>query len=301
VRWPRHLRTLGVEVLVVTHPAAAPLRAPCPMLVVVHDVIPLRQPRDYSLAKRLYYRTVVRWSLRGAARVLADSESTARDCERLLGVPRERLRAVYAGVGEEFTPAAAAMNGAGGRPYFLYLGNKRPHKNVDRLLEAYALLLREGDPGCDLVIAGRDEPGDVETDGRPLRALADRLGLDGRVRFAGEVASDALPALYANARALAYLSSYEGFGLPALEAMACGTPVLALNASSLPEVVGKGGLLVESAEPALVAERLRALATDGALRDRLARNALQQAAKFSWRATARAFAEEIDAALRRTP
>ena len=297
MRLPLMLRSLPVDVLITTHPACAPVWSPCPRLVFVHDLIPLVLPHYYSAAKRLYYRTAVPWSLRRAARVLVDSESTRRDCERLLRLPAARLRVVYGGPGCRASSNGRHRADEPDRPYVLYVGNKRPHKNLDRLIEAFAVLLRDEDPGCDLVIAGRDEPGDVETDGQRLRAQARRLGLDGRVRFAGEVAEEALAPLYANAEAFVYLSAYEGFGLPPLEAMACGTPVVALDASSLREVVGEGGVLLDTAEPAAVARSLRAILTDRSLRQRLSERALQQASKFSWDETARAVAEEIEAAL----
>ncbi|MEX1254298.1 MAG: glycosyltransferase family 1 protein [Dehalococcoidia bacterium] len=296
---PGLLRDLDADLLIVTHPACAPLWSPCPRFVFVHDLIPLALPHDYSLAKRLYYRTVIRSSLRGAARVLVDSESTKRDCERLLGLPAGRLRVVYGGVGDQYRPGEPRRNGS--RPYVLYVGNKRPHKNVDRLIEAFALLLRDGDPGCDLVIAGRDEPGSVETDGSRLRAIADAGGLNGRVRILGEVADSDLPAYYRGASAFAYLSSYEGFGLPPLEAMACGTPVVALDATSLREVVGEGGMLLPDAEPAAVARALRSVLTNEELRRDLAERGLRQARKFTWQRTAQAVLQEIDAALEARP
>lgn len=298
LRLPALLRRFEIDALIVTHPASAPLWSPCPRLVFVHDLIPLALPHLYSAPKRLYYRTVVRWSLGRAARVLVDSESTRRDCERLLGLPGRALRVVYGGVDRRYLADSAPSTASERRPYILYLGNKRPHKSVDRLIEAFALLIHRSDPGCDLVIAGRDEPGDIETDGRRLRALAERLRLDGRVRFVGEVAEQELPALYRGAAAFVSLSEYEGFGLPPLEAMACGTPVLARNAGSLPEVVGPGGLLLESADPPLVAERLRAVLSDPALRRQLAQRARAQARRFSWEDTARAVLEEVEAALR---
>jgi glycosyltransferase involved in cell wall biosynthesis len=298
---PRVLKELGADVLLSMHPASAPLVSGCPRLIFVHDLIPLTQPRQYSPAKRLYYSTVVPWSLRGAARVLVDSESTRRDCERLLGVPSERMRVVYGGVAEQYRPVGDKEDGPLARPYVLYVGNKRPHKNVDRLIEAFALLQRDAGIDCDLVIAGPDQPGHVETDTTPLRALARGLNLDGRVRFVGEVPDDELPALYRGAQAFAFLSNYEGFGLPPLEAMACGTPVIALNTSSLPEVVGSGGLLLDCADPPLVASVLRRILTDRSLRDRLARRALRQASKFSWRTTAQAVVEEIARAQQRRP
>lgn len=284
------------DVVVVTHPAAAPLWAPVPRLVVVHDLIPLALPAYYGVAKRLYYRTVVRWSLRRAARVFVDSESTRRDCERLLGLPHELLHVVYPGLGDAYRPDHGRRE-APARPYLLYVGNKRPYKNVDCLLEAFRLLQDEGSADCELLIAGRDEPGDVEADSRRLRALADRLSLDGSVRFLGEVPSERLPALYRGATALVYLSSYEGFGLPPLEAMGCGTPVVALRTTSLPEVIGEGGVLLESAAPEAVARALRAIVGDPALRAALSRRALHQARRFSWEETARTFIEHIESML----
>jgi glycosyltransferase involved in cell wall biosynthesis len=298
---PRVLKELGADVLLSMHPASAPLASGCPRLTFVHDLIPLTQPRQYSPAKRLYYRTVLPWSLRGAARVLVDSESTRRDCERLLGLPSERMRVVYGGVAEQYQPLGGKEGGPLARPYILYAGNKRPHKNVDRLIEAFALLRRDAGIDCDLVIAGPDRPGHVETDTTRLRALAHRLSLDGGVRFVGEVPDNELPALYRGAQVFAFLSAYEGFGLPPLEAMACGTPVIALNTSSLPEVVGGGGLLLDCADPLLVASTLRDVLTDRSLRDRLARRAVWQASKFSWRKTTQAVAEEIERAQQRRP
>ena len=297
LRLARAVSALGADVLLSMHPAAAPVRSACPRLTFVHDLIPLTQPRDYSPAKRIYYRTVLRWSLRAAARVLVDSESTRRDCERLLGLPAGQMRVVHGGVAEQYRPLAGQEEESPPRPYLLYVGNKRPHKNVDRLIEAFALL--QGDVGtdCDLVIAGRDEPGRGGTDAGRLRALADRLGVGESVRFVGEVLQEELPRLYRGAEAFVFLSSYEGFGLPPLEAMACGTPVVALKTSSVPEVVGDGGLLLADAEPALVANSLRAVLTDHPMRNRLAQRARQQAAKFSWEKTALAVAEEIDRAL----
>lgn len=299
LRLPRTLRAFGVDVLIVTHPACAPLWSSLPTLVIVHDLIPLALPQYYSRAKRLYYQTVLRWSLRRAARVLVDSESTRRDCERLLGLPPDRLRVIYGGVDGQFSSGEERAEHPAGRPYVLYVGNKRPHKNIDRLIEAFALLRDDVSFDHDLVIAGRDEAGDVETDSRRLRALCDRLGLNGRVRFVGEVPAGELPTLYRDADAFAYLSSYEGFGLPPLEAMACGTPVVALNASAMPEVVGTGGILLDSPEPAVVANALRTVVEDRALRGRLSRRAVRRARRFSWERTARAVAEEIDAAIGR--
>lgn len=298
---PLALRSLAADALVVTHPAAAPVWSSVPRLVIVHDLIPLALPAFYSAAKRLYYRTIVRWSLRHAARVFVDSESTRRDCERLLGLPRERLHVVYPGLNSEYGAGNGSRERVTERPYLLYVGNKRPYKNVDRLLEAFHLLKNDGLTDCDLVIAGRDEPGDIETDGGRLRALADRLSLNRSVRFIGEVPADGLPALYRNAEALVYLSSYEGFGLPPLEAMACGTPVVALNATSLPEVVRKGGVLLESADPTSVAQALRTLLRDASLRETLSRRAILQARRFSWEEAARTFADEIEAMLREQP
>lgn len=298
LRLPQAMRRLGLDVLVVNHPASASLWSHCPQLIFVHDLIPLALPRSYSAAKRFYYRSVVRWSLRRATRVLVDSDSTRRDCQRLLGVPRDAMRVVYGGVSDRYHGANGQSSGLGVRPYVLYVGNKRPHKNVARLIEAFRLLLSDRDPGCDLVIAGRDEPGDIETDARGVRLLADELGLNGRVRFVGEVPEEDLPALYRGAEAFIYLSSYEGFGLPPLEAMACGTPVVALKATSLPEVVGDGGLLLDSADPAIVADSVRRVLADRTLRDSLSQRAVRQARRFSWEATASCVSEEIDAALK---
>ncbi len=298
LRLPQAIRRLGLDVLIVSHPASVSLWSHCPRLIFVHDLIPLALPRSHSAAKRFYYRSVVRWSLRRAARVLVDSDSTRRDCRRLLGVPPDAMRVVHGGVSERYRGSDGRPSGPEGRPYVLYVGNKRPYKNVDRLIEAFHLLLRDRDPGCDLVIAGRDEPGDIETDSKRLRAVADALGLNGRVRFVGEVPEEGLPALYRGAEAFIYLSSYEGFGLPPLEAMACGTPVVALRATSLPEVVGDGGLLLDSADPAIVADSVRRILVDSALRHSLSQRAVRQARRFSWEETARAVSEEIDAALK---
>jgi glycosyltransferase involved in cell wall biosynthesis len=229
------------------HPATAPVRSACPRLTFVHDLIPLTQPRDYSPAKRIYYRTVLRWSLRAAARVLVDSESTRRDCERLLGLPADQMRVVHGGVAEQYRPLAGQEEESPPRPYLLYVGNKRPHKNVDRLIEAFALL--QGDVGidCDLVSPAATSPAVPGTDGgRPCAGRSPAVG--GACVLSEEALQVEPPRLYRGAAA---------FVLPAGEVSACllRSDVLrhagvALKTSSLPEVVGDGGLLLADAEPA---------------------------------------------------
>jgi alpha-1,3-rhamnosyl/mannosyltransferase len=165
--------------------------------------------------------------------------------------------------------------------YVLYLGSNKPHKNLIRLIEAWALLAEYGTRST-LLIAGTWDPRHPEP-----RLLARRLGLE-NIRWLGPVPEPDIPALYAGATAFVFPSLYEGFGLPVLEAMACGTPVACSNTSSLPEVVGDAALLFDPTDAAGIAEALSRLMHDADLRADLRERTLRQAARFSWERTARA-------------
>ncbi|HYP18990.1 MAG TPA: glycosyltransferase family 1 protein, partial [Chloroflexia bacterium] len=272
-----------------------PLLSPCPTVVTIHDLVFLRSPQSFHPAKRRYLSAMTGWSARHASHVIAVSDSTRQDVIDLLGVRPSRVTTVHNGVGEQFKPLDAAersafqaQQGIVGRT-ILYVGTLEPRKNLPMLIRAFARLSE--DPAFEdvkLYIGGSKGWYYEE-----IFATAERLGLtqSGRVTFLGRVPDEQLPLWYNVATVVAYPSLYEGFGLPALEAMSCGTPVLASNASSLPEVVGSGGLLLDPADDAAWLDALRAVLSDDALRADLAGKALKQAAAFSWTRSARETAE----------
>jgi glycosyltransferase involved in cell wall biosynthesis len=264
-----------------------PVFCPAPTVVTVHDLIFLRYPERYQAGKRLYLQALTGWSVRHARRVIAVSEATARDITALLGVPRRRITVIPNGVERDHLrplppEEIGAFRRARGLPEstILYVGTLEPRKNLPALIRAYAAI-REA-TGATLVIAGGkgwfyDE----------IFATVRALGLEDAVRFPGYVPDVELPLWYNSARVFAYPSLYEGFGLPALEAMACGVPVVAAATAALPEVVGDAGLLVEPQSETALAGALRAVLTDSALAARLAAAGPLQAARFSWPAAAR--------------
>jgi glycosyltransferase involved in cell wall biosynthesis len=252
-------------------------------LLTVHDLTFLIHPETADAGLRRYLARAVPRSLRRADMVLVDSRATADDLARLLGVSGPRVRLLYPGVDARFRPMATAeaepWRARLGLPaaFLLFVGTIEPRKNLVRLAEAFALLLRDEaqlPPGLQLVIAGRR--GWLYEE---LFAAVDRLGLRERVRFLDFVEDQGLPALYNLARVFVYPSLYEGFGLPALEALACGTPVVTSAVSSLPEVAGGAATLVDPLSvEAISAGMARALADGGAAR---AAGPLQ-ARRFSW-------------------
>jgi glycosyltransferase involved in cell wall biosynthesis len=264
-----------------------PVGCPCPAVVTVHDLIFLRDPARYQASKRLYLQALTGWSVRHARRVIAVSEATAADITGLLGVPRRRITVIPNGVEADglrpLPPAeVAAFRRAKGLPdnVILYVGTLEPRKNLPALVRAFAAV-REA-TGATLVIAG-GKGWFYEEIFRTVR----ELGLEDAVRFPGYVPDAELPLWYNSARVFAYPSVYEGFGLPALEALACGVPVIAADTSALPEVVGTAGVLVDPHSDAALAAALRAVLTDPALAARLAAAGPAQAARFSWDAAAR--------------
>ncbi|HZR97404.1 MAG TPA: glycosyltransferase family 1 protein [Chloroflexota bacterium] len=257
-----------------------PTRRRCPAIVTVHDLAFLRYPEIQTADSRRHYGQVAR-VVQHVERVIADSACTAADVEALLGVPPARIRVVHLAP----TPAppagpaeVAAVRARYELPglFLLYVGTLEPRKNLGTLLRAFARL-GPAEP-ARLVLAGPrgwlDEP---------IMAAAERLGE--RVRLLGPVPAADLPALYAAATAFVYPSLYEGFGLPPLEAMAAGTPVLAAKASCLPEVLGDAALFVHPEDEAGLAEALRAVLADAALRADLRARGLARAATFSWERT----------------
>ncbi len=299
-RWPTHrpaarvlweqlaqgraLRALGAD-LAHGPVFVGPLAAPCPVVVTVHDLSFLRYPYLFRPANRLYLRLFTRLSLRRARRVIAVSAHAAEETTRLLGVPREKIRVVYHGVDPVFRPLGgeevAVFRARRGLPnrFVLFVGTLEPRKNLVRLIEAFA---RSGaDEGTALVLAGARGWYDEE-----IFATVERLGLSSRVHFPGYVPNDELPLWYNAADLFAYPSLYEGFGLPVLEAQACGTPVLTSAASALPEAAGDGALLVDPTDVEAIADGLHRLLTDEPLREGLRQRGLEHAARFSWPRTA---------------
>lgn len=257
-----------------------------PTIVTVHDLAFLVTPETAYPTLRAYLERTVPASARRASHIIAVSEATRQDVIRLLGIPPDRVTTIMEGVGHQFRPpvdrpaAQDALRRHGvSRPYLLSVGTLEPRKNYPRLLEAYALLRGQGVTE-HLVIAGRRgwlfEPA--------LERL-DALGLRPHVSII-EPGDQDLIALYGMARVFVYASLYEGFGIPPLEAMACGTAVACSATSSLPEVTGDAALYFDPCDVDDIAGTIGRLLRDGELRGRLRERGLARAAELTWDRTA---------------
>jgi len=286
----RECRRLGCDVAHVPY-FAPPLRHRLPIVVTIHDLIPMLLPAYRgSRAVRLYTSLVARAAGR-ADLIITDSKASARDILGLLQVPERRIRVIPLAAGEQYRPLrederAPVLERHGlSQPYILYLGGFDRRKNVPALLRAMvrARFLLEG---ARLVVAGRLPERDTPFTPDPRRIVRE-LGIEDVVQFLGHVAEEDKPALYAGALAFVFPSRYEGFGLPPLEAISCGTPAIVGQGSSLEEVVGPGGIAVPGHDIEALAEALVTLATDGRRRAQLSRAGLRHAAQFSWERAAR--------------
>ncbi len=261
----------------------SPVVAPCPAVVTVYDLSFKLFPERFLPAQRLYLSAFTAYSCRRARRVIAISNSTKADLVRIFGLPAGKVDVAYPGISPDFRPmspaeveAFRARRGLPGR-FILYLGTLEPRKNLGALIRAFGQLA-QAENDLHLVLAGAK--GWLYND---LFKLTQDLGLAGRVIFPGFVPAEELPLWYNTATVFAYPSSYEGFGLPVIEALACGRPVITSDVSSLPEAGGQAAILIPPASPEALAEALRrALAWGPA--ERAAGPV--QAASFSWPATA---------------
>jgi glycosyltransferase involved in cell wall biosynthesis len=254
-------------------------------VVTVHDLAFLLYPETHTPASRAYYAASGE-SVRHAERVIAVSQRTASDAVRLLGVDPARMRVVHEAAAPSFTPRSpeafdqlAQQFKLDGRPYVLFVGTLEPRKNVTLLLEAFEMVRRQLDAQL-LVVGGRgwlDEP---------IFAAHARLGLEGSARFLGPLGEDDLAILYSHAGAFVLPSLYEGFGLPVLEAMACGAPVICSNAGPLPEVAGDAAMLLAPEDPGRWARAILHVLTEPHRAEVLRQNGFLRAARFSWQRAA---------------
>lgn len=265
----------------------APSGLDCPLLVTAHDIIPLLFPKSIpSFWTRRTYKGLLADAVQKADHIITVSTVSQSYLVAHFKLPLSDISVILDGVGREFGPRGEeeveAVCGRYGttRPHILWLGEFVAHKNISALVRAYAQLPRALRSRYSLVLAG-----DLSGDWQAVKAEADSLGVGERVHFPGFISDADLPALYSSAALFCFPSLYEGFGLPPLEAMACGTPVVCSNASSLPEVVGDGGLLTapRASELALA---INEVLTSDRLRQRLKRRGRERAALFSWEVAA---------------
>jgi glycosyltransferase involved in cell wall biosynthesis len=286
IAFPRACRRLRADVAHVPY-WAPPLRPSVPTVVTIHDLIPmlLREYRGGPLAR--LYTTMVGKAARSATLVLTDSESSRSDIIVHLGLAEDHVRAVHLATEEryspEFSPDDAAIRTRYDLPqrYVLYLGGFDVRKNLGTVVDAYRQAAPTIGEACPLVIAGQLPEEDTPFTPDPRRLVWEHALEERVVHLPGFVAEEDKPALYRGAAAFIFPSRYEGFGLPPLEALACGTPVVGSNVSSIPEVVGDGGLLLPPDDVEGMANALVKLATDTDFRAELSCRALAQASRFS--------------------
>lgn len=259
-------------------------------VVTFHDVIALVLPETFPLKYRLVFQVGFSAIRRQADMVIVPSESAREDVVRYLKVDQGRIVIIPYGCEERFRPVGdperfEAVRRKYGLPerYVLFVGVLQPRKNVATLLRAFSLLVVEKlGQDLKLVVAGESGWGLTE-----IRKMVGSLGLQDRVVFAGSIEDEDLPDLYRGAHLFVYPSLYEGFGLPILEAMACGIPVITSNISSMPEVAGDAAVLVDPRDPEGLASAMASVLTDEALREKLGQKGIARARGFSWDAVAR--------------
>jgi len=289
LRIPMDLRREGIDLFHAPHYVLPPL-TPCRSIVTIHDCIHLRFPQ--YLPNRLAYayaRSSLWIATHRSNRVLTVSEASKRDILRYFRVPESKINVIPNAIDERFgeVPSADEVLRVRERyqlndPFVLYAGNIKPHKNLERLIEAFHTLRRGGLDTVKLLIIG-----DEISKYAALRRAVHKYKLHKHVRFFGFVPDKTLAVLYRLAGVFVFPSLYEGFGLPPLEAMASGTPVITSNVSSLPEVVGDAALLIDPYQADAIALAMRRVLTDAALREDLRRRGLQRVKEFSWERSVR--------------
>ncbi len=290
------LRDLHCDLAHIPHLFWLPRSLPCPYVMTVHDVLDhmYRAHKGSGLRRSLHFQ-MTRRVLRGAARVFAVSRFTKSEIEKLFHIAPERIEVVPNAIDQRFLHGHATNTDRQllieryqiTYPFLLYAGSIRPHKNLVRIIEAFSALKAELDkeskyPDLKLIIIG-----DELSKHPDLRRTVIRGGVQNDVRFLGFVPIDVLRIFYDLAKVFVFPSLYEGFGLPPLEAMAHGTPVLTSNSTSIPEVVGTAAVLVNPENVFEMRRALQRVLTDQALREKLKQRGYEQAKKFSWEASAR--------------
>jgi glycosyltransferase involved in cell wall biosynthesis len=271
-----------------------PLVLPCKGAVVVHDMSFRAHPEYFPRMVAWYMRWLTGWAVRRARCVLAVSEFSRRELLRFYPLDEGKVVSIYNGVGSEFQPQTGEAAAIADRamlyrygvvpPYILAQGNIHPRKNLARLLDAYLLLRRRREHVPAMVWGGLRRWGSDE--------LLERARAAG-VILTGFVAQEDLPALYRQAVMLVYPSLYEGFGLPPLEAMACGTPVVTSNTTCFPEVTGGAALLIDPTDVEAIAGAMAQLLDDGPVRQHLRRVGIERAKEFTWQRTARCLIQQL--------
>lgn len=277
-------------------------RAPCPMVVNVLDTTYLARPNEFDWKWRLYARTLIPPTVRRAAAVLTLSEHARGEIVRAYGLPRDKVQVVYPGTGAEFVRGCEAERLAQVRaayqldaPYLLFVGAQEPRKNIPAYLGALGLVRREF-PNMLLALVGPRGRGSAE-----LGRVIDAQGLSHAVRELGFVPSADLPALYAGAAAMLYASRLEGFGMPPVEALACGAPVVAAPNPPLPEVLGDAALWAEDDSPAALAQGVLHVLREPALVERLRATGLARAREFTWERAAELTCQVYERVLEERP
>lgn len=301
--FPRAGREAGANLAHVPY-WGPPLISPLPLVVTVHDLTTLLV-REYrrSVGARLY-NALVSAAARGAGQVITDSEASRQDIVQHLGIPAERVTAIHLAVGPQYKPESDFLLDMAvlrkydlPEEYVLYLGGYDLHKNVPTLLVAYSYVAQAVGDAYPLVLAGR-KPAADDPHLPDYLGIIEHLQLQEQVHWIGYVDEEDKPAVYRGASCFVFPSRYEGFGLPPLEAMACGVPVVTTDAASLPEVVGNAAFAVDPDDERDMAGAVIATLVQENLAAELRAKGLEQAATFSWEKTALQTLTVFDAALR---
>jgi glycosyltransferase involved in cell wall biosynthesis len=286
---PHALKRERVDIFHAPHYVLPPL-VRCPSVVTIHDCIHLMFPQYLPNRWALTYaRRSISMAARRSTRVLTVSESSKRDIQRFVDIPPGKVDVIYNSYDPRFAiePDAETVSRVRERyqlqsEFVLYAGNVKPHKNLERLIEAFHIVRSRGLDHLKLVLIG-----DEISKYTALRRAVHRHQLHNYVRFLGYLPEETLAVMYRLAGVFVFPSLYEGFGLPPLEAMASGTPVVTSNVSSLPEVAGDAAVLVDPYSAEAIADGMYRVLTDGTLRSDLKRRGPQRASQFSWESSVR--------------
>jgi glycosyltransferase involved in cell wall biosynthesis len=290
------LKRLGCDLVHIPHLFWLPRNLPCPYVMTVHDVLDhMYRAHQQSGLRRSLHFLLTRRALKGASRLFAVSNFTRSEVEKLFGIPEGRIEVVYNAIDERFLRGHATESDRQmlveryliNQPFLLYAGRISPHKNVVRIIEAFSALKAELEkeamfPSLKLIIIG-----DELSKHPDLRRTVIRSRMQNEVRFLGFLPIEVLRIFYDAAKVFVFPSLYEGFGLPPLEAMAHGTPVVTSNTSSLPEVVGNAAVMVNPENVFEIMRALHRVLLDQPLREKLKLRSYEQAKRFSWDTSAR--------------